>query len=130
MSHSLTCGCDPDHYTVCSLHAQPSPAGEGAQETLLEKAVADRDARPWRYYRLDHDTMKRFCEQLADERDRLRAALALSPERAALVERLERLRMRVEGERRTMLSSPMGLSQLYSAIEKGLREAVSVLKGE
>jgi hypothetical protein len=45
---------------------------------LLQKAVDDRERRPWRYYRLDYDVMKKFCEQLADEVDRLKAALSAS----------------------------------------------------
>ena len=34
---------------------------------LLSKAVADRDARPWNYYRLEPDDLKRMLNQLADK---------------------------------------------------------------
>lgn len=43
---------------------------------LLTKAIADRDSRPWRYYRFECDELKKWCEKVADERDSLRAALA------------------------------------------------------
>jgi hypothetical protein len=36
------------------------------ETTLRKKAVADHDARPWRYYQLDRDTLMKMLEQLAD----------------------------------------------------------------
>lgn len=47
---------------------------------LLAKAVNDRDARPWRYYKLDANTLKKFCEQLADKLDAAAEALRQSQE--------------------------------------------------
>ncbi len=46
-------------------------------DNLLAKAYADREARPWRYYRFEHEDYKRMLDQLADERDALRAELTL-----------------------------------------------------
>ncbi len=56
------------------LGAPPAPAQECT--SLLEKAVADRDARPWRYYQLDHAATKPMLEQLADKVEALTLALA------------------------------------------------------
>ena len=63
-------------------HADPVPAAsreqpsEPPQPTLLERAISDRDARPWRYYRFEYDDLKKWCEKMADERDALRAESA------------------------------------------------------
>ena len=51
---------------------------------ILQKAIADRDARPWRYYRFEWDDAQRWLEKLADERDRLRQ-MAPPPDMTALV---------------------------------------------
>jgi hypothetical protein len=60
------------------LAARPRPAlPQEPPQSLLQKAVADRDARPWNYYKLDHDTMKRMLNQLADQ---LAARPALGPQ--------------------------------------------------
>lgn len=45
------------------------------RQKLLNAAIADRDARPWRYYRLEYDTLKKLCEQLADKVDELKCQL-------------------------------------------------------
>lgn len=45
-------------------------------DELLAKAVADRDERPWNYYKLDHETMKRMLNQMADKLAALRQAAA------------------------------------------------------
>ncbi len=34
-------------------------------DALLNRAIADRDARPWNYYRLDHGVMKRLLNEQA-----------------------------------------------------------------
>lgn len=58
------------------VHTEPTPS-------LLERAVADRDARPWRYYLLTYDELKKFTEKVADERDALKTQLEVAPARAA-----------------------------------------------
>jgi hypothetical protein len=45
-------------------------------DRLLRAALSDRDRRPWNYYRLDHDTMKRVANEQADKIERLEQALA------------------------------------------------------
>lgn len=40
---------------------------------LRRKAEADRNARPWRYYELDRETLLRMLDELADKADRLQA---------------------------------------------------------
>ena len=52
-----------------------TPSCSTKQPELLEKAISDRDARPWNYYRLDHDVMKRLLNEQAEELQRLRLAL-------------------------------------------------------
>ena len=61
------------------LRIRELEAAAPAPPPLLAKAVADRDARPWRYYKLDHETMKKFCEKLADQCDNLLAAAPAPP---------------------------------------------------
>ena len=39
--------------------------GETPQGELLKAAVSDRDRHPWRYYKLDHETMKRLLDEMA-----------------------------------------------------------------
>jgi hypothetical protein len=34
---------------------------------FLQKAVDDHERRPWRYYKLDAETLKQFCDQLSDK---------------------------------------------------------------
>lgn len=53
---------------------------------LLNAAIADRDAAPWRYYQFDREDYKRFLDQqlariqaLTTERDALKAQLAALP---------------------------------------------------
>lgn len=65
---------------------QPLSPPEAANEpsTLLERAVSDRDAHPWRYYRLDHDAMKRIADDQAKQIAKLKAALSsLQPPHAS-----------------------------------------------
>lgn len=42
-------------------------------DELLKKAMSDRDGHPWRYYTLDHDTMKRLCEDLITRAEKAEA---------------------------------------------------------
>lgn len=46
--------------------ADPS---HGPDDALLQKAVDDRERHPWRYYKLDHDVMKRLLDQLSERAD-------------------------------------------------------------
>lgn len=41
---------------------------------LLQLAVDDRAARPWNYYRLDHETSKKLLNEMYAEIERLRQA--------------------------------------------------------
>lgn len=34
---------------------------------ILQKAISDREKHPWRYYRLDHDTMTRLLDELSEK---------------------------------------------------------------
>ena len=46
-----------------------APEAEGRtveRPTLHERAVADRDLRPWRYYRLDYDELRKALDRYAD----------------------------------------------------------------
>ena len=49
------------------------PNAGGLNPALLAHVVADREARPWNYYRLDHDVMKRMLNQQRDTLDHLQA---------------------------------------------------------
>ena len=40
------------------------PQDETPHDKLLKAAVSDRDAHPWRYYKLDHETMKKLLEEM------------------------------------------------------------------
>jgi len=42
---------------------------------LLQKAVDDRERHPWRYYKLEHDVMKRLLDELSAKLDAAEAAL-------------------------------------------------------
>lgn len=64
-------------------------------DDLLKNAVADREARPWNYYRLDHETTQRIMNQLADK---LAGAESAIREYAQIREGLER---DLDEERRT-----------------------------
>ena len=65
---------EPCYCTAFASAPSPSEAErEIARPTLLERAIADRDARPWRYYRFERDDLKKWLEKVADERDALAA---------------------------------------------------------
>ncbi len=71
------------------------------------RAIDDRDAHPWRYYKLDHDTMKRLLDEQANklaaalaEIDRLQTTLTLERAEAAKdVDVLTEVIDRLTGER-------------------------------
>jgi hypothetical protein len=42
------------------------PPAEDRRTALRLKALADRDARPWNYYKLEHADMKRMLNEQAD----------------------------------------------------------------
>ena len=67
---------------------------------LLQKAVDDREAHPRRYYKLDHETMKRLLDQKAQEAASLRQKSA-GQEQVILdmVYQRNELRQRLEEER-------------------------------
>lgn len=46
---------------------------------ILKLALADRDARPWRYYKFERDDLEKWLEKVANERDTLIAALRSFP---------------------------------------------------
>lgn len=72
---------------AAALQAEPSTL---PTTTLLEKAIADRGSRPWRYYYFERDDLMNWLEKVADERDALKAAAPSAPGGAALrVEHLE-----------------------------------------
>jgi len=58
------------------IHAVLSALPETPAPTLLEKAVAARDERPWRFYHLERDVLLRMLDEQAD---RLRAIGAAPP---------------------------------------------------
>lgn len=47
----------------------------GTLSGILKRAVDDRTTHPWRYYRLDHDTMKRLLNEQAEQLDAAKAQL-------------------------------------------------------
>jgi hypothetical protein len=62
---------------------EPDPA-------LLQAALDDRAARPWRYYKFDTDQLKLGLDRLADENDRLRKEASEVAERVeSAVKRME-----------------------------------------
>lgn len=52
----------------------PTHASESSAPSCSSAMLADRDARPWRYYELDRETLQRMCEQLANRVEALSGA--------------------------------------------------------
>ena len=75
------------------------PNAGGLNPALLAHVVADREARPWNYYRLDHDVMKRMLNQQRDTLDHLQAENTQL--RAAALNDTTPSRADVQGSRRT-----------------------------
>lgn len=84
---------EPNHVRAksqaeCADELESALAGIARQQddkeptTLLDRAVADRAARPWNYYKLDHDVMKRILNQLQDKLEAA-AGIARQPEQSA-----------------------------------------------
>lgn len=68
----------------------------GQTNPLLQKAVDDRSAHPWRYYRLDHDTMKRICDEQAAKIDALLAAPSPAVDLSALWGLVDKMRVEAQ----------------------------------
>lgn len=97
-------GWDDESDTLAGwLHGRLSrPSGEREAEiepkrevktdtNLLQKSVSDRDAHPWRYYRLDHETMTRIANELSGRVASLRASLEAARELVGVTTLCEQL---------------------------------------
>ena len=63
------CGC-PEGWpklgaAALTAQGEPAPAPPGTPP-LLARAIADRDLKPWRYYRLDYDDLRNALDRYAD----------------------------------------------------------------
>lgn len=47
--------------------------------SLHQKAIADRDERPWRYYRLEWDVCQRMMDELLERAKKAEAAIPRAP---------------------------------------------------
>ena len=166
MSMCPDCGADvrsfEPHTRFCKHNqfSQPSPAGEGAQETLrsgLQQALARWLEARERWTMLSREANHAGNVEMDAYRDGkamgiadciydvryllLRTAPTLSPERAALVERLEDLAERMKVNRHDVHEDccddaqfPVPCASPVCAIEYEaevlLREAAAALKGE